>query len=249
MLRKLLIVFASGLLLAIAAFVIAWIAGGPEFRQTIREDGHISWGIDNEGEHGPRKTRQLAIASGSQLTVEVPANLDFERGPEARMEVEGPEGIVDKLIWKDGHLSLPPGTRVRGNLKIRIVAPEIGGLAFEAPADVDMRGLDQDSLRLASAGAIDLDARGKVRELHVRSDGAADIEAGKLDARDADVRMNGAGSITLAAVGDVKVVINGAGNVTLLKKPARLRTEINGVGSVDHDYEDADGRNDTTIGD
>jgi len=239
MLRKLLIVFASGVILSIVAFGAAWITGGEKLRQEWAS-GH-GWHVnidDDDDDHGPRKTRSFAIQPGSQLAMDVPVDLDFTRGDKTEMIVSGPADLVDQLVWANGRLSLD-GTVNRHHsrsIKVRITAPEIGGLAFDAPGDVTLAGLDQRNLTLKSRGAIDLDASGKVDTVNVASEGAGNIDLEKLAARDATVRVDGVGNVTIGATGTVDVEINGAGNVSLVKKPAVLRSRLSGIGNIDHDY-------------
>ncbi|MEE4451974.1 GIN domain-containing protein [Novosphingobium resinovorum] len=237
MLRKLLIVFASGLILSIAAFSLAWTFGGDKMKQEFATKG---WYFDDgDGSHhdrGPRKTRVFAIQSGSQLAMDVPVDLEFTRGDKPEMTVEGPADVIDRVVWENGRLSIRGSARIHRGLKVRITAPEIAGLDLDAPGDVDLHGLDQESLRINARGAIDLDASGKVNRMFVTSDGAGDIDLGKVQGQDATVRINGVGDITIGATGVVDVEINGAGNVTLVRKPATLRSRMNGIGDIDHDY-------------
>ncbi|MFC3213413.1 MULTISPECIES: GIN domain-containing protein [Novosphingobium] len=236
MLRKLLIVFASGVILSIAAFSLAFAIGGDDIRRGF-DNGGWTFITDDEDElSGARKTRIFALASGSRLAMEVPVDLEFDRGDKAEMRVEGPSELVDRLVWQDGRLSLKGSARLSRGLKVRITAPEIGGLDLDAPGEVNLRGLRQDELRVNARGAMDLEADGQVPHIFVSSAGAGDIDLGKVQGQDATIRVDGVGDVTIGASGIVDVQINGAGNVTLLRKPATLRSHINGVGSVDHAY-------------
>lgn len=236
MLRKLLIVFASGLILSTVAFGAAWAIGGDRLRNDIAKHG---WTVDfdsDERDHGPRKTRLFAIQPGTQLAMEVPVDLEFVRGDKAEMSVQGPASVVDRLVWENGRLSLNGGVRINHGLKVRITAPEIAGLDLDAPGDVNLHGLDQDSLRINAQGAVDLDASGRVDKTFVSAAGAGDFDLGQIQGRDATIRIDGVGDVTIGATGTVDLVINGAGNVTLLRKPETLRSQINGLGNIDHDY-------------
>lgn len=236
MFRKLLIVFASGVILSIVAFGSAWVVGGDRFRHDIHEDG-LNWTIDDDDQpHGPRRTRVFPVHPGAQIAMEVPVDLDFVRGDKAEMTVSGPAELVDRLVWNDGRLSINGEYRGHRSIKVQITAPEITGLDLDAPGDVTLAGLDQKALRLRSSGAIDLEASGKVERVFVNSEGAGNIDLGKLEGKDATIRLDGVGNVTIAASGTVDVEINGAGNVSLLRKPAVLRSRLSGIGNIDHDY-------------
>jgi Protein of unknown function (DUF2807). len=238
MLRKLLIVFASGVILSIVAFGAAWVAGGEKLRADISEGHGWSWtvGEDGEADHGPRKSRNFTVDPGAQLAMEIPVDLTFARGDKAEMVVTGPASVVDRLVWENGRLSLPGGARIKHGVKVRITAPQITGLDLDAPGDVTLNGLQQDRFTLNSQAPVDLEAQGKVRELFVSVDGPGSLDLGKVEGENATVRLNGVGNVTIGAKGTVDVAINGIGNVTLLRKPANLRSSINGLGSIDHDY-------------
>lgn len=237
MFRKLLIVFASGVILTIVAFSAAWVVGGDKFRRDVNE-GDFNWtiGDDDEAANSPQITRNFAIQPGARLAMDVPVQLVFTRGDKAEMVVTGPQKLVDRLTWENGRLAIKGDWHGRKGLKVRITAPEIEGLDFDAPGDVTLTGLDQDSLTVNGNGALSLDASGKVRKLAVTTDGAGNLDFGKVDVQDATIRVNGAGNMVIGASGNVDVQINGIGNVTLVRKPANLKSEINGIGNVSHDY-------------
>ena len=240
MFRKLLIVFASGTILSIVAFGAAWAVGGDQLRAEFARGHGWHWTIgdaeDGEEDRGPRKDRTFAVDPGARVAMSIPVELSFTRGDKAEMVVSGPAAVVDRLVWKDGRLSLPAGTGMRHGLKVRITAPEITGLDLDAPGEVTLTGLDQERFALRSEGAVDLDASGKVRQLAISSEGAGSIDLARVEADDATVRIDGVGSVTLGATRMVDVEINGAGKVTLVRKPQTLRSRLNGIGAIDHEY-------------
>lgn len=237
MFRKLLIVFASGVILTIVAFSAAWVIGGDKFRRDVHE-GDFNWtiGDDDEDTDSPQITRNFQIQPGARLAMDIPVQLVFTKGDKAEMVVTGPQKLVDRLTWEDGHLAVKGSWHGRKGLKVRITAPEIEGFDFDAPGDVTLTGLDQDSLTVNGNGALSLAATGKVRKLAVTTDGAGSLDFGKVDIQDATIEVNGAGNMTIGATGNVSIQINGIGNVSLVRRPANLKTEINGIGNVSHDY-------------
>ena len=237
MFRKLLIVFASGLILSVMAFGAAWVAGGEKLRKEIAEGHGWSWTIgEDEDDTGPRKSRRFTVEPGAQLAMEIPVDLTFTRGEKAEMVVSGPAGVVDRLIWRDGHLSLPDGAKAHHGVRVKITAPEITGLDLDAPGDVTLTGLRQDRLTLKAHAPVDIDAEGKVRQVFASVEGPGNVDLGRLESEDATVRLDGVGNVTIGATGTVDVEINGIGNVSLVRKPATLRSSIHGLGSIDHDY-------------
>jgi hypothetical protein len=237
MLKKLLIVAASGALLALATLSLAWVVGGKDFRDGFSDGEGWSWTIDDGEEYkGPKKTRDFVFDGAQVVTISIPVDLRFTRGDESKMVVEGPAEAIDRLEWKDGRLTLPGEGHLRNGLAVTIVAPQIQGLDIESAADIDLAGLDQDSFSLKAGGAVELVAAGRVDTLDLIADGAGELDLARVAAKDAKVRINGVGEIDLAATGNVDIAINGAGTATLHKKPATVKRRINGVGEINHAY-------------
>lgn len=233
MLKKLIIVFASGVVLGVIALSLAWVAGGEELRNQIHNDG-IHWTFDDEDD-GPRETREFEFDPNEVLTVNMPVELRFERGEETRMTISARAETLEKLNVTGNVIDMDD-TPVRGGVRVKIVAPSIAGLKLDAAGNVRLKELDQDSFTVSAAGAIDLDADGRVDTLGIESWGASDLDFRDVEARDATVRLKGVSSTDIAATGEVDVEIEGVGSVTLHAKPARLTSQIDGVGTVKHRY-------------
>lgn len=237
MLKKLLIVFASGTILCIVALSLAWVTGGKNLPGTfLNGDGYsIGFGGDHDG-NAERKSREFPVDGSQPVTMAVPVNLRFTRGEEARMTVSGPAEAVGRLVWENSRLSIKPGKNLRHGLKVTIVAPQLAELDLNAPGNIVLAGLQQDQFRLRSGGAVNLKARGNVRQLFIETDGAGQVDLKRVDAESAVVRLDGVGNVSIAPSRLADVVINGVGRVTLHRKPQQLSSEINGVGSIGHSY-------------
>ena len=239
MTRKLLIVSASGLLLAIALLAAAWLAGGHRFVTDMEKHGG-NWSFDFDDDDkpaGPQATRSLAYDGSTALTIEAPVDLTFTRGANARMTVEGPRGAIDALRLDGGRLYLD-GTRhsMRRALKVTIVAPQIPGVVLKGAGNVELNGLEQPALAIELAGAGNIEGSGKVGKLTITGDGVGNIDLAKVEAIDAKVTASGIGNIDLNASGKVDLNVSGAGNISLHSKPRELTSRVSGIGSIDHDY-------------
>lgn len=240
MIRKLLIVFVSGLVLSVLLLSAAWVIGGDELMTRARRD-FAGWDFDGGHYHGPTAKRSLAFDSAKILKIAMPVTLRFTRGPSAQMTVSGPAGMIDALRWENGELSLDDGRRWHhGGLTVTIVAPQIAGLELRGPGHIKLRDLDQPSLLLDVHGPSDLEASGKVESLDIASYGVGSLDLADVEARDAKIRVHGVGDVDISASGTVDATLHGVGNVTLHRKPANLISQIHGVGGVREDYEEPD---------
>ena len=239
MIRKLLIVFASGFVLSIFALSGAWAIGGSTLLANIKKDRNLTWSSDEDGPKEATVTRTLAFDGKGALTVDLPVELEFVRGDKVEMTVSGPAPIMDALRWENGTLSLAPGTPLRRRgVRVTIVAPQLAGLILKGPGDIELRDLDQPALALDVSGPADVEASGRVETLTIATRGVGSLDLTDLLARDAKANLIGVGSVDLNASGKVEADISGAGSVTLHRKPAVLATRVSGVGSIDHDYKD-----------
>ena len=238
MIKKLLIVFASGLVLAIVSLSSAWLIGGEAMLVRARDGGHFIFDRDDvrRGHHaGPRSTLPLAF-DGGILTLDVPASVRFKRGPRAEMKVTGPADAVGALRWEGGRLSLKDGMSDLRDLRITITGPQIAGLVLNAPGDVELKGIDQPSLRLDVRSPANVEASGRVTSLAIDTSGIGAIDLEHLEARDAQARLTGVGNIDISATGRVDADLSGAGTIALHRKPAMLNSRSSGLGVIDHDY-------------
>jgi len=239
MIRKLFIVFISGLLLSLVLLSGAWVLGG---KQILVHNAN-GWNIDFDGDEAkrPRTTRTLAFDGTRILTIDGPVQLRFRRGGTSQMVVEGPRSVVDRISLENGKLVLKGrGAWLNEGVKLSLTAPALAGLELNGASSVELEGLDQPEFRIDARGAVDLDAEGKVRKLVVNARGAGDLDFQRLEAEDAAIDVAGVGNVDISASGAVSATIAGAGNVSLHRRPRTLTSQISGVGSVDHDYPGAE---------
>ena len=238
MIRKLAIVFASGMVFAIVLLSSAWVLGGNELLARIEKDGGYNITVDDDKEAAALVTRNFALAGIETLTISAPVTLTYSKGPKAEMVVSGPEKVMKALRWENGRLSLGGhffGIR-RASIEVTIMAPQLPNLVMQGAGEADLTLVDQPSLSIDAAGALDLEGAGKVETLTLDAKGASNVDLSGIEARDATVRIAGAGDVDISATGKVDATISGAGTVTLHRKPEVLTSRINGAGSIEHDY-------------
>lgn len=236
LIRKLLIVFASALMLAILALSAAWVIGGDAARKMIH-DGR-GWSIDlgdDEGEdHGPQGSRDFAWTGAQPLVIDVPADFDYRPAPAYRMTITGPTASLAQISVENGRIT------TRGHMghgvRIRAEGPQISALTLSAPGRYRLKGLAQRDLRIDAEGAAELVADGTVNALVIHSTGVGSIDLSELKARDAKLTLDGVGNVDINATGQVDLDLSGIGNVTLHAKPQQLRSRTDGIGAINRDY-------------
>lgn len=265
MIRNLTIIAVASFVLAVACLGTAFAIGGRQMIQqggwTIPTNIHIE---DDDGrvsirrsgsvtvEHpGPNITRQIAWTGGETLRVDLPARVIFTQSDKAGVTVEGPEGLVRRVVLTDGRLHLDGdgegrGFRIDGDglrvfsdpddLIIRVSAPSVRKFVLNGSGDLDIQSYDQPSLDLALNGSGEASASGaaKAVELHIAGSGEAELSA--LTITDAKVSIAGSGEARLGPTGEADVSVAGSGDVTLTQRPARLTRSIAGSGDINEDW-------------
>ncbi|MBB6123982.1 GIN domain-containing protein [Sphingobium subterraneum] len=238
MIRKLLIVSASGIGLAIVALGGAWAIGGDDVAKRIGSRSHIDWMMDwrDDDDYGPQTSRTVSFDGATPLTIDVPVTLDYRRGMESRMVISGSDRALKALRWADGRLSLDKMERHHSGIRVTIVAPRLTGLSLQAPGAVRLRDMQQPEFRLNVDGPTDVEAAGTVGKLEVIANGVGNIDLEDVQAKDATVKINGVGNVEISAAGTVDADMAGIGNLSLHQKPGKLNSRAVGIGSIDHDY-------------
>lgn len=236
MIRKLLIVSASALVLAVVSLGIAWMIGGRHLVHEIKDNDSISLSAEGGG-IAARTTRTLDFDPATPLTIEAPVELTFTRGDAPALTVEGPTKLIGAMRWEGGRLFLDKQAPAsRGSLSVRITAPQLPSLNIKGPGQIELRDLRQPTLALTIAGAANVEGKGKVDNLAIDASGAGNLDLENLEAGDAKVNIAGLGNVDLSVTGKLDAAIAGAGSVTLHRKPQVIDTRITGIGSIEHDY-------------
>lgn len=260
MIRTMSIIAFASFILAVACLAGAAALGGRE----IAEHGWTSdsWHFrvsDKDGRHsvervpaGDRITRDLPW-TGEILSVDLPADVTYIQGDAARIVIEGPKAIVDRITVENGRIGYDGdlmqhsgdvsidinGVRIiddADRLRITVTAPRVTTFSVNGSGDLDIQGYDQPKMTVEVQGSGDVTGVGKTQALKLGVVGSGSIDVGELAAGDAEVDLSGSGDATVNANGVVKVAIAGSGGVSLKAKPASLTTEISGSGDVGQDY-------------
>ena len=102
---------------------------------------------------------------------------------------------------------------------------------IEGSGDLDAI-VEATSLDLQVAGAGDVDIAGSTERLNAVVKGAGDIDAKELVAKQATLRIAGAGSISAHVTEDVDASIAGAGSITVKGNPPVFKKSVKGIGRI-----------------
>lgn len=163
-------------------------------------------------------------------------DVDVEVGPAISVEVEAAPKVIGDIetVVEEGTLQvrLARGVHVNtGRMIVRVTAPSVESISVSGSGDVQVEGLDEDSLSIAVSGSGDVEAAGEAESVVLSVSGSGDIGARALESENATVKLRGSGDISLTATDTATGSIAGSGDVSV-HGGATCTIAVSGSGDV-----------------
>lgn len=271
LIRNTLIVAGASFALAVGCFAGVAAIAGPEIMKNgwtfpingedtivIRENGKVVRSGRHLNIHGqpaaPNFDRTFAWTGKDELRVDLPVDVVFVQGPEAKIVASGPKAYVERLRVDGGHISLADGSNDGGEgsitinalgvhfesdserMKITVIAPDVTKFDVRGSGDLDIRKYDHPTFTVSVSGSGDVDASGRVETIAIDNSGSGYVNLTDLKGKDAVVDVSGSGGGAIFATNKAKVDISGSGDVELRTEPKSVSSEITGSGEVRREY-------------
>ncbi len=222
--------------------------GGPTNWSAFSRHSDGRWTFGDDSDDGGRYsstagepgTREIAWNGSNRLEVNIPAEIDYTQGPDAKVTATGPKNLIEQITVTDGAINYAnkwAWNRRNSNsgVHLTIQTPAVNRFELNGAAKMNISGYKQDSMDLEINGAAKVNASGQANRLHMELNGASSAEMGSLVNDDADVELNGASSVTMNPRLSARVEINGVGHAHFLTHPAKMEQDIHGIGSITYD--------------
>jgi hypothetical protein len=268
LIRNTLIVAGASFALAIGCFAGVAAIAGPEIMNNgwtfplngndtvvVRENGKvIRSNAFGRGERvSPNIDRTFPWTGKDELRIDLPVDVVFVQGAEARIVASGPKALIDRLRVDGGHLSLADGYdgdqgRVTINafgvhfesdssrVKITVIAPDVTKFDVRGSGDLDIRKYDHPAFAVSVSGSGDVEASGRTDAVAIDSSGSGYADLGELKARTAVADISGSGGGALFATTLARIDISGSGDLELRTEPKTVNSEISGSGEIRREY-------------
>lgn len=165
----------------------------------------------------------ISISSSGDLTVTGNGN---------RVSIGGTRGSVTingiNITSMAGNNVVIGGSRA----VVKISLPVTPDISVVGSADVELKGINQESLNLSISGSGDITAEGNVNRVSAVISGSGDISIRDLIARDAVFNVIGSGDIDGHATNSVDAKVVGSGDICVDGCPAQRRDEVVGSGKI-----------------
>jgi Putative auto-transporter adhesin, head GIN domain len=120
----------------------------------------------------------------------------------------------------------------QGHLKIVVTTPTLKSLESNGAGDIEITGLNGGEQSLELAGAHNVKAEGRLDKLTVELAGAGNVDYHKVITGVARVTVNGAGNVEVNTTESLRAEVNGVGAVRYLGNPAKVESELHGLGAI-----------------
>ncbi len=243
MIRTLILVTVVGFFLSIGSMVAAiGFAGGPTgihaLLQNLKFNKTINWTYSTTDDNrttpvtGPVVSRDFTWTASDRLEVNDVAEIIYIQGPVAKLTIEAPKSVLDRIEIEDGTISRDDHYDWDGKLKVTLTAPNVHQFELGGVQSLTLRQFDQKDLEINLSGTGSVTGTGKVKTLSLDISGAGSADLAGMQMERADVSLSGAGSAKLGPRASANIAISGIGGVELTRKPANLSTSISGLGQV-----------------
>jgi len=180
-----------------------------------------------------------AIGALHALDVTGGVTVRVVRAAAPSVTVHAGRAVVDRVHTKvEGgvlHVGVQHGIVIGADplrhVTVRVAVPRLDSVQVSNADDVDLSGIDSDSLTLRVRGAGDVTANGRVRHLTTDIAGVGDTHLAGLRARTARVSVHGAGDVDLDVSDRLDIEAHGIGTITYHGDP-RVTQDVSGAASV-----------------
>jgi len=243
MIRTLILVTVVGFFLFIGSMAAAiHLAGGPKSINTLiknlKPGATFSWTYTTTDDNHKTPftesvvSRDFPWTASGRLEVNDVAEITYIQGPVAKLTIEAPKSVLDRIEIEDGTISRDDHYDWDGKLKVTLTAPNVHRFELGGVQSLTLRQFDQKDLEINLSGTGSVTGTGKVKALSLDISGAGSADLSGMQMDEAEVSLSGAGSAKLGPRSSANIAISGIGGVELTRKPASLSTSISGLGQV-----------------
>ncbi len=186
------------------------------------------------------ETRDLAAFTKIHIKGGIDLDVSVDGTQKVKLEVDGvdisnittevKDGILyigrensKKRIWRD--------TEVEFTISMK----SFDGIEVRGAVDGTITGIDSKNVDVTVSGAADLSLKGKCGTITMLIKGAGDFDAHRLQCKDAEVEIRGAGSVDIYATNSADVTLKGVGSIDVHGDPKHVKKSVKGIGSINVD--------------
>ena len=185
---------------------------------------------------GKREIQKREIGPFTSISTEGAFHLEIVCGKDVSLEVQGDDNILplvsSEVRGNVLRLANTKGYSVDEPITFRISVPNLEAISADGAGKIQITGVNNDRLQIASNGAANITVSGTTKMVGVDTNGASRIDTHNLRSAQAIVDTKGASKVDLGVCDKLDVNVSGVSQVTYRGDPVVNKT-IHGPGKVE----------------
>jgi hypothetical protein len=223
--RVIVVAAALGISSALSATLAA--AGNSKHRHGDRTQGS-----------GEVVSRTLEVKDFDRIDVQGVADVQVRFGKAYSAELEAEDNLIDLIEVRVEGRTLVVETdehedfETDEGMHLRLVMPALVGVVVHGVSNVEIEGMDAESVGFELAGVGNIEARGRAKRIEVELEGVGKIDLRDLEVEDAEVDAGGVGEVLVNVHGVLDARVNGMSKVRYYGDPREVRDDVDGFGRL-----------------
>lgn len=197
-------------------------------------------GDDRRSSRGPSRAETREVGSFDSVDMRGAARLEIVVGQPASLALEGRASSIERVETEVRNNTLFIESKPRDwfmssnrrRITVKLTVPRLESLQVEGGNDVRLSGFDGGETIIRASGAAHIQAEGRLTELTVRMAGAGHGDFSRLVADEANVVVEGVGSVIVHPKDTLDATMNGVGAILYTGSPREVNTRMNGLGTI-----------------
>lgn len=193
-----------------------------------------SWSYREVQGSGTRAEETRQVGDFHSVSLRTPGEVLVEVGPPPSISITTDDNLLALISTQvsSGDLIIESKSiRTTQRPRFHITTPRLDAFRISGSARVRIRGVDEKKFEARISGSGDMEIDGTVEQLDVSISGSGELDLGKLEAEEADVRISGSANVRLAVTRTLHYQISGSAKISY-SGDARATGSVAGSGSV-----------------
>lgn len=220
-------------------FLLATALGFSVLAAPAKADTWSLFGGRGERGSGDIVTEKRETGEFERIRLDCSANLVISIDSVFRVEVTTDDNLQDNVITevisrKTLLIDVEGNFNTRRGVLVEITTPRLVQVEVNGSGDVELSGLQEETLEIELDGSGDIEFEGEVDQLDIALDGSGQITSQDLSAKDVKIELGGSGDIELSGKAQtLECTLAGSGDIDARRfETEKVDAETQGSGDI-----------------